>query len=474
MAQLEEKVYTYLRTVRGMCRQCGAITPARVVERDGRVWQESLCPTCDNAPALICDDAEWYLSTTLQPAQDAAPVPHAHPPEQGCPLDCGPCTWHASPCQLPVISITNACDLDCPICFTYNRPDKTYFMSPEEMRARVDWIVEASGSVDLINITGGEPTQHPQLIELLRCCQHPNIGRITMNSNGLRLAREPELCEQLAALGVCVVLSFNTLEPQTSEALHGRDIVAEKLKAIENLTKAGARMTLLCVMTRGVNEQAIDAIFEIMRGNDAILSLTIQTMTYTGQGGSTFRKEEHIPADEAARRVAAQSKGELTFEDFMTRPSAHPLCYQICYMLKHKDRFIPFTRFIPKERLREMMTDSYLLRLENEQEVFREIIDGLYADGDRELLRVFRDLVKDLYPPEGIDSFERQRRAEKAVRTVYVHAHMDEDTFDAERAMRCPDLVPAEPGRMIPACTYNLFYRSQDERFHAPKKENGE
>jgi hypothetical protein len=32
--------------------------------------------------------------------------------------------------------------------------------------------------------------------------------------------------------------------------------------------------------------------------------------------------------------------------------------------------------------------------------------------------------------------------------------------------MMCPDLVPAEPGRLIPACTYNLFYRMKDERFY--------
>ena len=52
------------------------------------------------------------------------------------------------------------------------------------------------------------------------------------------------------------------------------------------------------------------------------------------------------------------------------------------------------------------------------------------------------------------------------MRTVYLHAHMDEDTFDCSRAMLCPDLVPAEPGRLIPACTYNLFYRMKDERFY--------
>ena len=68
----------------------------------------------------------------------------------------------------------------------------------------------------------------------------------------------------------------------------------------------------------------------------------------------------------------------------------------------------------------------------------------------------------------GLATFERQRLAESAVRTVYVHAHMDEDTFDCSRAMMCPDLAPAGPGKLVPACTYNLLYRMRDERFYAP------
>ena len=78
-------------------------------------------------------------------------------------------------------------------------------------------------------------------------------------------------------------------------------------------------------------------------------------------------------------------------------------------------------------------------------------------------LAVLRELVERLFPPAAgpWTTSERQQVAESRVRTIYIHAHMDEDTFDCSRAMLCPDLVPAEPGRLIPACTYNLFYRSR-------------
>jgi uncharacterized radical SAM superfamily Fe-S cluster-containing enzyme len=466
MPRLEEKSYTYFTTVRGMCRSCREIVPARVFFREGQVWQESLCPTCKNEPALIAAGQQWYLSHILQAMPDRAPLACAKPPKSGCPHDCGPCAWHASPCQLPVFSITNDCELRCPICFTYNRADQIYHVSLDEMQKTVDWIVAASGRVDLINLTGGEPTRHPQLLDILQICRRPEIGRITMNSNGLRLAEDYSLCEQLAELGVYVILSLNTFDTAVSIRLHGRDLTEIKRRAIENLDRAGVRMTLLNVMIRGENENAISGIADLMLKHENILSLTVQTMTYTGQGGGRFARQRHIPVDEATRIVAEQFGGGLDAEDFIGRPSAHPLCYQLCYLLKDGEKLTPFARLASKDRIASLLQDSYLIRPENDGDFFTDMINELYAEGKTEHLAALRKLVERLYPSgKTVSDFERQRIAESAVRTIYIHSHMDEDTFDCSRAMSCPDLVPAEPGRLIPACTYNLFYRRQDPKF---------
>ncbi len=467
MSRLDERAYTYFSTVRSMCRSCRAVVPARVFFQEGKVWQQNLCPCGNSQPALIAADKDWYLENILRPISDRSPLKLSHPLKNGCPHDCGPCAWHATPCQLPVISVTNACNLGCPICFTYNRPDRTYFMSVEEMERTVDWIIASSDRVDLINITGGEPTLHPRILDLLRCCKRPEIGRITMNSNGLRLAEDPDLCEQLAALGAYVILSFNTFDPKTALLLHGKDVVEEKLQAIENLTRAGVKITLLYVMMRDTNENALAGILDLIRTNDQILSLTVQTMTYTGQGGGYWPLRQPIPVDEAARMVCQQSGGAFVFSDFLPRPSSHPLCYLTCYVLKSGRTFLPFARFAPAEKILSLMKDSYLIRLGDEEDFFREAINRLYSEGKTEPLKLFRELIEALYPRNrDISIFERQRLAESSVRTIYIHAHMDEDTFDCSRAMLCPDLVPAEPGRLIPACTYNLFYRMKDERFY--------
>jgi uncharacterized radical SAM superfamily Fe-S cluster-containing enzyme len=136
-------------------------------------------------------------------------------------------------------------------------------------------------------------------------------------------------------------------------------------------------------------------------------------------------------------------------------------------MLKSGETFLPFARFAPSEKVLSLMKNSYLLRLDDEEDFFKDVINQLHARNKAEPLKLLRELIETLYPPDRyVGLFERQQLAESSVRTIYVHAHMDEDTFDCSRAMLCPDQVPAEPGRLIPACTYNLFYRMQDERFY--------
>jgi uncharacterized radical SAM superfamily Fe-S cluster-containing enzyme len=340
-------------------------------------------------------------------------------------------------------------------------------MTVEEAAAALDSVVALSGPVDLINITGGEPTLHPGILDILKVCKRPEVGRVTMNSNGLTLAYDLELCRRLADLDVCVVLSHSTLDRAVSLRLHGKDIVDSKQRALDNLTEAGVRVALLCVLVRELNEDMPGRILQIMRERDNVLSLTVQTMTYTGRGGGRFGARLHIPVDEAVRMVCGGSSGCLLADDFVPRPSAHPLCYAVSYLLLCRDRLVPFARLAPRERLLSALADSYLVRADDVREVVREAADNAYATGDRDLTRSLRGLVESLYPAVGSgDNFQRQRLAEEAVRTVYIHAHMDEDTFDCSRAMMCPDLVPTGPGRLVPACTYNLFYRMQDARFY--------
>lgn len=460
--------YTYLGTVRGMCRECGALAPARVIEEGGAVFQERLCPRCGPARARIADSLEWYLRATSFPANCKPARLPGQEVRAGCPLDCGPCAFHANACRLPVFSVTNACNMACPICFTYNRPDRKYFMTREELRPLLDQLIERAGPFDLINVTGGEPTMHPDILDLLQECQRPEIGRVTMNSNGLRLAADEEFCRALADLGVYVVLSFDTLRPEVAQAIHGRDVVAAKLQALENLQRFGIGATLLNVMVRGVNDGEIGAIIELAKTHPVVRSVTVQTMTFTGKGGKEFQPREHMPLDGAANAIEKTTGGAMRAADFFPHAGAHPLCYSVAYFLKDGPRHRSFTDFFSVEELRQMLGAGYLLQPDDtSQQLFRTAIDRLWAAGDEaNVLPVLKRLLSRLYPGgPALTAFQRQAIAQENLLAVYLHAHMDEDTLDLGRLTSCSDQVPDPEGRMISACAYNLFYRQKDARF---------
>jgi uncharacterized radical SAM superfamily Fe-S cluster-containing enzyme len=416
----------------------------------------------------IADGVEWYLNraaTTVRCKPARLPGLEVR---EGCPKDCGPCSFHANACHLPVFSVTNACNLDCPICFTYNRPDLKYFMSREELRSLLDKLIARAGPFDLMNITGGEPTLHPQIVELLKECRRPEIGRVTMNSNGLRLAADEDLCRALADLGVYVILSFDTFQSDRALKIHGKDIVDLKHRALENLQRFGIGATLLNVMIRGVNEDEIGRVIQLARSHSVVRSVTIQTMTFTGKGGGNFKPRQNMPLDGAAKAIESATLGAMRAGHFFPHAGAHPLCYSVAYYLKDKGAYRSLTDFLTVEELRQMFGDGYLLQPEdNSQDVFRAGIDRLWAAGDEpKMLPAIKGLMERMYPKgRPLTRSARQRAAEESLLAVYIHSHMDEDTLDLARLVACPDQVPDPDGRLIPACAYNLFYRQKDPRF---------
>jgi len=460
----------YLGLSRGTCRECRRMIDVRYVSDGTGVYLERICPEHGTGRALVAESLAWYLEVMRSPIAPRPPgqvVPRAA--DGGCPLSCGPCEFHAQRCNLPVVSITNACDMRCPICFTYNWPDRAYFMSPDEFRRHLDFVLEAAGSVDLVNITGGEPTLHPELFTLLEIARRPGIGRITVNSNGLTLARQPEMARRLAEMGVYVILSLDTLTAEGSLALHGRDITRLKMEALENLERHGVQTTLLMVLVAGVNEGELGGMVDLAMSRESVRSFTVQTMTYTGQGGGGFLPRRHIPVEGVERRIEEATAGRIRRSHFLPLPTAHPLCYGVSYLLlDDRGGVHPFADLLDRDTISRHLFEGYLLHPDDRlEEDLRLAIDRLWSEGrDPELLRAVKELLKSLYPPgERLTVHERQRRAERRVKTIYVHAHMDEDTYEVGRAMRCPDQVPVDAERLVGACNYNLFYRMNDERF---------
>ena len=194
-------------------------------------------------------------------------------------------------------------------------------------------------------------------------------------------------------------------------------------------------------------------------------------MTFTGQSGASFDKRGRYATYDVLRDLEAQTAGVLKISDFVPSPAAHPLCYLVTYVLRLDDgRWLPFPRFMEPADLRGMLAGMlYLEPTAKMEAVLQDVTTRLWAgdlpceDTDAVLARLKR-LTGDVFAP-GIDAIARMRRAETSAKAIYIHSHMDEDTFDTDRIRQCCVGIREPDGTNIPSCAYNTLYRDRDARF---------
>ena len=76
-----------------------------------------------------------------------------------------------------------------------------------------------------------------------------------------------------------------------------------------------------------------------------------------------------------------------------------------------------------------------------------------------------KKLLQRLFPSQPVDYRAQQRISERSAKTIYIHSHMDDASFDTDRIRQCCVGVPAADGGNIPTCSYNILYRGRDSRF---------
>ena len=460
---------TLLRTTTSLCAQCKRAAPAEIWRTNGRVVMRKVCDVHGPSEVIVSPNADWYdrvvgFAPVLSPPQALKAV------SQGCPFDCGPCTSHEQQSQLPIVPITSACNLDCPICYTHNKNEGAFHMSEAQLRAILAHLRAADPERRIINLTGGEPTQHPQFERLVELCVEEGIHRITVSTHGLRFLKDERILERLAKLGARIVLSFDSFKPQTNQQMLGGNFLDGKLRVLELLEKYDVETTLLPVLARGVNDDEVGAFVKLALEKDFIRSVELHTMTFTGHNGTSFDRAGRYTTYEVLEDLQAQTNGLLRIDDFVPSPAAHPLCYLVTYVLRLEDKWLPFPRFMPGTDLREMLAGMLYLEptLHMEQKL-GDVINRLWAgeiecDDSEAVLAKLRALTESVFERD-LAVKERLRRAEASAKAIYIHAHMDEDTFDTDRIRQCCVGIREPDGTNIPSCAYNTLYRDRDARF---------
>ena len=160
------------------------------------------------------------------------------------------------------VALTYACENRCPHC--YNEPGRvaTPSLDVDGFRAVLDRL--ATLGVPHVVFTGGEPTAHPGLVELVRHAE--GLGLVAgLNTNGRRLAR-PGFAEALAAAGLDhLQVTLESHDPAVHDAMVGAAAHAETVEGIRRAVAAGLHVSTNTTLTR-VNAAGLEETFAFLAG----------------------------------------------------------------------------------------------------------------------------------------------------------------------------------------------------------------
>ncbi len=438
--------YVYLGVTQSLCPDCRRVVPAKIVARDGRVWFRKTCPEHGKSEAFVCSDVRWYDRHELdQPAQTVRR--HATAVDKGCPLDCGMCPEHEQHTCVGLAEITSSCNLECPLCFAESGPGGRHW-SFDTFKEVVDRFVAQEGEPDVLQISGGEPTVHPELVRFVKYAVEQPIQVVMINTNGIRLAEDPKLVEALAPFRdrLEIYLQFDGFSERTHGALRGVPLAEIKRRALDRLAEARIRSTLVCSVHHGVNLEEVGAILKFGLERPWVRGVSFQPASFTGRHTEPKDLENRVTLPDVAKALVAQTDGLFTEQDFLPVPCAHPNCHLMAYVYRGEGGTVPVTRFLDIRNNADLAANTLVYTPAK-----AKAIVAAYLARQRECC-----------DPAG-KGFVEAALAEKLtgaeVFRITMTAFLDRHTFDVRRVMKCCIGFLLPTGHTVPFCAYNTLYR---------------
>ncbi len=380
------------------------------------------------------------------------------PVRWGCPYDCGLCADHQQHSCLTLVELTDACNLRCPICYAGSGSARQAFRSLAEIEGMLDAVVRNEGEPDVVQLSGGEPTLHPEFFAVLDAAKRRPIKHLMVNTNGLRIARDEAFCERLADYmpGVEVYLQFDSLEAGPLRVLRGADLRHIRQLAVERLNRLNISTTLVVTIKRGVNDGELGRIVDFALQQRCVRGVTFQPIQAAGRLEGFDPSRHRLTLTEVRRRILSQTS-VFAPEDIIPVP-CHPDSLAMAYALKLQDRVVPLTGLMDPQILIEGGRNTVLYE---QDDTLKGAVFSLFATNHSPSSQAttLRDLLCCL-PTIAV----RDGLGYANVFRFMIVQFIDAYSFDVRSVKKtCVHIVHPD-GRLIPFDTYNLFYRDDLER----------
>ena len=464
-----ERPWIYYDVAVSLCPTCLRKVEGKIVFQDDCVFLDKRCPEHGPVRVLLADDVEYwrrgrevFLKRSEMPRRFQTPVEH------GCPYDCGLCADHEQHACLALVEVTDRCNLTCPVCYASSGPGHGRHRTLEEIERMLDAVVEAEGEPDVVQISGGEPTVHPEFFRILDLARERPIRHLMVNTNGIRIAREDGFAERLAtyAPGFELYLQFDSLRPGPLLDLRGEDLRATHERALEKLDALDLSTTLVVTVKKGVNDDEIGALIDFALTHPCVRGVTFQPVQVAGRVEGFDPARDRLTLSEVRRRILEQTS-VFRPEDIVPVP-CHPDAIAMAYALKAGGRVHPLTGLVDPSVLIEGGRSTIALERDP---ALQQALVGLFsaAPGPEARATRLKDLLCCLPQVSGPDGLGYGN-----VFRVIIMQFLDAWSLDVRSVKRACVQIVHPDGRLIPFDTYNLLYRGDLEaRVLAPLRARG-
>ncbi len=329
-----------LAATESVCPVCLGRIPARRVKRGDEVYLEKACPEHGRFRTVIWRGGP-AIEAWVRPKTPAHPDRPFTAVERGCPYDCGLCAEHRQQTCCVLFELTRHCDLACPVCFASAGTPASRETDPglETIEGWYRRLLEAGGPFN-VQLSGGEPCLRDDLPEIIALGRELGFTFFQLNTNGLRLARDPRYLAALVEAGLSTVfLQFDGVSDEVYRRLRGRALLEQKTRAVENCLKAGVGVMLVPTLVPGVNDGQVGAVIDFaLERMPGVRGVHFQPVSYFGRYPGRYPGCEPEmppggPADgarltlpEVMQRIESQSGGRIRAESFRPPGGENALC----------------------------------------------------------------------------------------------------------------------------------------------------
>jgi uncharacterized radical SAM superfamily Fe-S cluster-containing enzyme len=445
--------YVFWGQTASLCETCLALVPAKIAIRDNQVWYEKRCRRHGVQSTLVSTDAAYWLRCKDYIKPGDRPLAFQSRTEFGCPFDCGLCPDHEQHSCLALIEINQHCNLTCPVCFADSSPARATHLPLATIERMLDALIASEGEPDLVQLSGGEPTLHPDFFAILDAVRARPIRHAMINTNGIRIAQEPDFVARLQErrVGLEVYLQFDSRKREALMNLRGADLRRVRTLALENLERHNVSTTLVVTVKRGVNDDEIGDIVRHALEWRCVRGVTFQPVQDAGRNENFDKARDRMMLSEIRRRVIAES-GVFGDADMVPLP-CNPEAISIGYGLRNGTSVLPVTSLVPREEFVAVTPNTINFE---KQPVLKEKFIELFSlssgpSNAGERLAEFLCCLPKVQAPGNL-TYENVFR-------VAIVQFMDRFNFCVGGVKRSCIHFVTPAGQIIPFDTYNLFYR---------------